>query len=597
LKNAFVIVTLSGLLAACATVPPPQPGAIAGRIESIPAVPDAQTPDADADEPSVEDAKLPKVELGSEMLYKLMKAELEFQNGQWQGPYMTMLGLAQQTRDPRLARRAAEMALSAKREGESMAAVRLWRELAPDSEEAAQYYLGLALMSDDLAEAQRIFERRLRDAGPAARGVVMFQTQQYLARATNKAGAEALLERLLAPYANSFEARVLQAQGAFARGDSALAVRHAQAALALKPDSEIAILTLAQVTPDQDDVNALLAKFLAANPKAHDVRLAYARMLVTQKRYAPARQQFEAMLAAQPDNSATLYALGIVSMQLNDNAAAERYFGRFIVALDQDPDEQRDPGRVLLILSQLAEERGDLKAASRWLDKVDQDDPAVYFAAQLKRGELMAGAGDQAGARALLAALKPDDPSQQVQVLLTEARLLREAGNNEGAYALLADGAQRFPTNPDLLYDHALMAEKTGRLDVMETSLRAVIAQAPDNHHAYNALGYSLAERNVRLPEALALIDKALKMAPGDPFIMDSMGWVQFRMGNLAAAENALRRAYAVRSDPEIAVHLGEVLWQKGDKAEAQKLWREAQGKDPKNEALKSTLARLNVSL
>ena len=131
----------------------------------------------------------------------------------------------------------------------------------------------------------------------------------------------------------------------------------------------------------------------------------------------------------------------------------------------------------------------------------------------------------------------------------------------------------------------------------MEASLRRVMALAPDNQHAYNALGYSLAERGLRLEEAHALIEKALQMAPGDPFIMDSMGWVQFRMGNLAAAENALRRAYAVRSDPEIAVHLGEVLWQKGDKAEAQKLWREAQSKDPKNDALKSTLARLNVSL
>jgi len=142
-----------------------------------------------------------------------------------------------------------------------------------------------------------------------------------------------------------------------------------------------------------------------------------------------------------------------------------------------------------------------------------------------------------------------------------------------------------------------LMAEKIGRLDVMEASLRSVMKLAPDNHHAYNALGYSLAERNVRLPEALALVDKAMKMAPDDPFIMDSMGWVQYRLGNLDQAEVHLRRAYALRSDVDIAVHLGEVLWQKGLKADAQKLWREARAKDPQNDTLKSTVARLHPGL
>jgi predicted Zn-dependent protease len=209
----------------------------------------------------------------------------------------------------------------------------------------------------------------------------------------------------------------------------------------------------------------------------------------------------------------------------------------------------------------------------------------------------MAKQGDVEGARAFLAGLRVDEPSSQAQVVVAQGQILREAGKPEAAYAVLAEGAKRYPSNPDLLYDFALMAEKTGRLDVMEKSLREVMAQAPDNHHAYNALGYSLAERNVRLPEALALIDKALKMAPGDPFIMDSMGWVQYRLGNLDQAEAHLQRAYALRNDVEIAVHLGEVLWQKGRKADAQKLWREARAKDPKNDTLKSTLARLQLSL
>jgi tetratricopeptide (TPR) repeat protein len=589
-KNAFVIVTLSGLLSACAVASAPPLEAPA--VEPMPAA-----IEAGADEASLEDATLPKVALTGELLYRLMKAELEFQDGNWQGPYVTMLGTAQQTRDPRLARRAAEMALSAKQGGEAMVAVRLWRELAPDSDEASQYYLGLAVLSDDLGEAGIIFERRLKDATPASRGMVMFQIQQYLTRAKDKAAADALLESLLSRYINTFEARVLLAQVAFGRGDTDVASGHAQAALALKPDSEIAILTLAQVTPDQDAVSALLAKFLAANPKAREVRSAHARVLVTQKRYALARKEFEAMLADQPDSAGTLYALGIMSMQLNDNPAAERYFGRFIEVVDNEPDEQRDPSKVLLILSQLAEERGDLKGAARWLAKIGEDDAATHFAAQLKRGQLIASGGDVAGARAFLSALKTDEPERQAQILVTQAHILREAGHHEVAFTLLADGARRFPANSDLLYDFALLAEKTGRMDVMEANLRAVMKQAPDNHHAYNALGYSLAERNVRLPEALALIDKAMKMAPGDPFIMDSMGWVQYRMGNLDQAEASLRQAYALRSDADIAVHLGEVLWHQGKKADAQKLWREARAKDPKNDTLKSTLARLHQNL
>jgi Flp pilus assembly protein TadD len=158
-------------------------------------------------------------------------------------------------------------------------------------------------------------------------------------------------------------------------------------------------------------------------------------------------------------------------------------------------------------------------------------------------------------------------------------------------------GTRRFPDNMDFLYDFALVAEKMGKVDVMEKSLRQVMAKQPDNMQAYNALGYSLADRNVRLKEAYGLIDKALKMAPGDPFIMDSMGWVQYRMGNLSAAEAQLRKAYALRSDPEIAVHLGEVLWKKGQQDDARTLWREAAAKDPKNDSLKSTLTRLRQTL
>ena len=562
-----------------------------------PASPVAASRDAPADAPDGKPNALPNVDLNSELLYKLTRAELEFKNGQWQGPYVTMMMAAQQTRDPRLARRASEMALAAKQGGEALAAIRLWRELAPDSDEATQFFLGFVVLSDKIEEAEPIFAQRIAAAPPGSRGVALFQTQQILARANDKLFAYAMLARLMEPYLDMFEAHLVLAQGALSIGERERAIAEANKALAIKPASELAVLTLAQVTGEPQAAGQVLAAFLEKNPDAVEVRAAYARMLVEQKQLEPARTQFLALLKTQPDNVGGLYALGIVSLQLEDAKGAEQYFKRFLAVLEKSPGEDRDPFKALMILSQIAEARNDIPGAIAWLDKVDSSTSGGYLDARLRRAQLMARSGDLDGARKTLADTKVDDPAAQGQLLLVDAQLLRDGGYVQSAYTVLQNALVRFPDNPELLYDYALLAERLDKLDLMEASLRRVMQIAPDNQHAYNALGYSLAERNIRLPEALALIERALQMAPGDPFIMDSMGWVQFRMGNLPAAEDALRRAYAVRPDPEIAVHLGEVLWQKGDKDEAQKLWREAQGKDPKNDALKSTLARLNVSL
>jgi tetratricopeptide (TPR) repeat protein len=598
LKNAFAIVTLSALLSACAVAPKQQPAA--DNADQPLAAAEAANAARNGQSAAAQDGadeNVPNVKMSPQMMTQLMGAELAFKKGDWQGPYLTMMSLAQQTRDPRLAKRAAEMALSAKQADDALAAVKLWRQFAPNSDEANQYYLGLVVLSDNLGEAESLLKARLADATPGARGLVMFQMQQLLLRAKDKEAAAAMLERLVAPYPDMMESHVVLAQAALARGDKAAARREAQAALKLKPDSEIAVLTLAQVSDSEAQATAVLHDYLAAHPDAREVRIAYARLLVNDKQYDAARAEFLALDKAQPDNPATLYALGILSMQMNDQKAAEGYFSRFVDLAEKTPTEETDPTKAILILSQLAEEHGDNKAALAWLDRLETDDPKVAFGAELRRAQLTAKDGDVAGARKHLATLKTADPAEQAQILLVEAQILRDAGRPKEGFKLLEQGAKRFPDNTDFLYDYALMAEKLGRTDVMEKTLRQVIAKHPDNQQAYNALGYSLAERNVRLKEAYALVDKALKMAPEDPFIMDSMGWVQYRLGRLDAAEAQLRKAYGLRNDPEIAVHLGEVLWKKGDKDAARKLFLEAQAKDPKNDALKSTLARLRTSL
>lgn len=592
MKNAFAIVTLSALMATHAMAQTPVAPADAA------ASPAAAAPQQEAaPQDGAKGESLPKVELSSDLLYKLTRAEMEFKSGQWQGPYVTMMVAAQQTRDPRLARRAAEMALAAKQGGEALAAIRLWRELAPASDEATQFFLGFVVLTDKIEEAEPIFAERLANAPPGARGVALFQMQQILSRANDKLYAYSMVVRLAQPYLDMFEAHLVLAQGALSIGERERAITEANKALQMKPNSELAVLTLAQVSGEPEAAGKVLAAFLEKNPDAIEVRAAYARLLVEQKQLERGRDQFLLLLKSAPDNVGGLYALGIVALQLEDTKGAEQYFKRFLAVLDKSPGDARDPFKALMILSQIAETRGDTAGAIAWLDKVDNSASAGYFDARLRRAQLIARGGDLDAARKALTEIETDDPASQAQVLLVDAQFLRDAGYVQSAYTVLENALLRFPDNPELLYDYALLAERLDKLDLMEASLRRVMALAPDNQHAYNALGYSLAERGIRLQEAHALIEKALQMAPGDPFIMDSMGWVQFRMGNLVAAEDALRRAYAVRSDPEIAVHLGEVLWQKGDKAEAQKLWRAAQSKDPKNDALKSTLARLNVSL
>ena len=592
MKNAFAIVTLSALMATHAMAQTPVAPADAAASPAA-AAPQQET----APQDGAKGESLPKVELSSDLLYKLTRAEMEFKSGQWQGPYVTMMVAAQQTRDPRLARRASEMALAAKQGGEALAAIRLWRELAPASDEATQFFLGFVVLTDKIEEAEPIFAERLANAPPGARGVALFQMQQILSRANDKLYAYSMVVRLAQPYLDMFEAHLVLAQGALSIGERERAIAEANKALQMKPNSELAVLTLAQVSGEPEAAGKVLAAFLEKNPDAIEVRAAYARLLVEQKQLERGRDQFLLLLKSAPDNVGGLYALGIVALQLEDTKGAEQYFKRFLAVLDKSPGDARDPFKALMILSQIAETRGDTAGAIAWLDKVDNSASAGYFDARLRRAQLIARGGDLDAARKALTEIETDDPASQAQVLLVDAQFLRDAGYVQSAYTVLENALLRFPDNPELLYDYALLAERLDKLDLMEASLRRVMALAPDNQHAYNALGYSLAERGIRLQEAHALIEKALQMAPGDPFIMDSMGWVQFRMGNLVAAEDALRRAYAVRSDPEIAVHLGEVLWQKGDKAEAQKLWRAAQSNDPKNDALKSTLARLNQSL
>ncbi|NMM25978.1 MAG: tetratricopeptide repeat protein [Glaciimonas sp.] len=604
------------MLSACATVQPEAttlPEQAAAKVEAKAKAEPAAEPTADSlllDQPGMGESgaepgqannqdALPATVLTNEILFKLMAAEIAFQRGQWQAAYITALGVAQETRDPRIARRATEFAMSMSQPAEALSAIRLWRELAPHSEEATQYYLGLVILSDQPAQAQPLLAERLEAASPQERGALIVQIQRLLLRAKNKATAFDMLEQLLAPYASLPQTPLALAQGAFANDDRQRAFKEASSALKAEPDSELAALTLAQMSADQNASVAVLTQFLDSHPQAREVRMAYARILVEQKQFEPARAQFETLLKAQPQDLEATYALGILGVQAQDLGSAEKYLSSYIAALENRPHEQRDPTQALLILAQIAEDRNDSTGALRWLEKIapgELQNPA-YFSALLKRAQLIAKQGDLPAAQNLLKDYASENAQQQAQIILAQALILREAGLDHAAYSALEAGLKRFPDNTELLYDTAMAAEKQQQYKQMETALRRIIKLEPQKQHAYNALGYSLAERNLRLPEARKLIARALELAPEDPFILDSMGWVEFRLGNFKQAEALLRRSYALRPDVEIGTHLGEVLWVSGKKDEAQQLWRTALAKEPDNATLKSTLTRLKATL
>ena len=597
MKTALAIVALSALLSACASLSPTVKTAGAIPAENSGSGAAASAADIAENDKRADEAQpvegLPSATLTDDIIFKFLSSEIAFQRDNWQYAYVNMLAMAQETRDPRLARRAAEMAVTAKRPEEALAAVRLWREVAPKSDEATQFYLSMLLQRDNLGEVQQVFEQRLRDVRPQSRGLLLLQIQRLLLRAKDKAASFAALEKMSQPYLQLPEAHIALAQSAFANNDAVKARNEAELGVKAAPSSEIAVLTLAQVIADKKESAQVLQTFLTRYPTNRDVRLAYGRMLIEQRQYDAARNEFNVLLKTQPDDLTTLFALGILGTQTNDLPSAEKYLNRYLTVLAAHPDETRDASQALIVLAQIAEDRKDNAAALRYLDKVGPGD--AYLGAQIKRAQLVARGGDVAAAVALLRDLDVDGTRESALLVQGMAQIQRDANQPQQAYQTLEAGIKRFPDNVDLLYDFAMAAEKVDKMDKMESALRQVIKLAPLNHNAYNALGYSLAERNIRLPEAAKLIEQAMALAPEDPFIMDSMGWVQFRLGKLVEAEALLRRAYAIKPDVEIAVHLGEVLWVRGQKEDAKKFWSDARNKDPKNDSLKSTLTRLQV--
>jgi len=569
------------LLTACAHAPvnqtwQPEAADRAGQPE-----PQAEAPQAEV--PKV----LPNVELSSGLLYEFLLSEIASQRGNDTLAVEGSLDLARKTRDPRLAMRAAHLALQSGQFDKAIEALRIWRDADPSSLMARRMLSSIMLRSGRLAEAGEEFANLLKaDEGHSAH--IFVQIYQMLAAYPDKAAALKLMRKLAQPYPRVAEAHWGVAQLAQASGDGELALNEARQARSLRPEWDMAVsleaLLLQKNAPQQGlDV---LRGYLSRHPGAREIRLQYARALLDQKQYKPARDEFQRLADENPDNPDLAYAIALISLQLNDLKSAE-------IQLKQALSKgKKDQDTVQFYLGQLSEAKKNEDEAIANYREVKGG--VFLLPAQVRIAYLLSKRGQLAEARRLLQQFPATDDRQRAQLAMVEAQLLREANQFAEAYKVLDQALEKQPSHIDLLYETAMMADKIGKPDVFEQLMRKLIKIKPDHAQAYNALGYGMLERNERIPEAMELVEKALQLAPDDASIMDSVGWGYYRSGKLDDSVKMLRRAFAGNADPEIAAHLGEVLWVRGDKAEAKKIWQDSLKENFGNEQLQAVIKKFD---
>jgi len=521
-------------------------------------------------------------ELLPRSVFQVLLGELALQRGAIDLSAEAWADLAERTHDPKVIARATEIAGFAGQTERALALTRLWLEVEPESVKARQNQAALLIQSSRLDQlAPQLAVLLAQDSLNLANNLL--HLNRMLARVNDKAGAQALVQRVTEPYLDKAEAHIARAQAALASGDTQAALPAAEKALELRPDWELAALARAQLQARQDPAlaSAGLRQFLDRQPASRDVRLALARTLLAQKQFDAARREYQHLLQAHPADPDIIYPVAMLALQHGDAETGRSHLEKL---LDTGfPDKSS----IHFFLGQIDEDQQRLSEALAHYQAVTAGER--FVAARARAAHLLIRQGQPAAARELLHQTEGRTPTERSQLALAEAQLLREAGQHGDAYKILATALVKQPNNPELLYDAALSAERAGQPDKLESHLQHLLTLQPDDPHALNALGYSWADRNIRLPEAETLIRRALDQTPNDPFIMDSLGWVQFRRGQSEAAIKTLEAAYRLKADPEIAAHLGEVLWAAGQRDAARRIWQEASERHPNNATLTET--------
>ncbi|SOZ99607.1 conserved hypothetical protein; putative exported protein [Cupriavidus taiwanensis] len=547
---------------------------------------------------------LPSLELTDDIVYMVLAAEISIQRGLVGPAYRTYLELARQTRDPRFAQRATEIAFNARIPQQALDAARLWKEISPSSPAAGQVLSTLLVLNGRWDDARPLLQQQLAAVPASQRGDAILQLQQQLSRTSDPAGAATLLQDLTRNETKLPETQLALARAREVAGDEPGALAALDQALRLRPGYEAAALMSAELRAEKqpDEAVAVLKRFLEKSPESVNGHITLARLYLLKNDMPAARQEFETLRKVAPADPRVPLALGLTSLQAKNYDEAEQYLQEYLQLVEKQPSA--NPDIAYQYLAQIAEERKDYAGAIRWLDRIE--DIRLAPAATAKRAQLLARMGKLDDAQALFGEMLSDaedipDPGQRSQrvtaIRQAEVATLMESKAYDRARKVLNDRIAAEPDNADWIYELAMLDERQKRYASMETGLRRVIALQPQQKQGYNALGYSLADRNERLPEALKLLERASELGPDDPYIMDSLAWVKFRMGDLQPAAALLRNAYAKAPEAEIGAHLGEVLWQLGEHDEARKTWTEAVRIDPENETLIDTLRRYKVNV
>ncbi|MHB8743474.1 MAG: tetratricopeptide repeat protein [Sulfuricaulis sp.] len=568
--RTFPVLLIFILLAACA-----------GTVKTAP-LPELTGP--------VPDKSLPKVALDQEMLYNLLVGEIAGEQGQMDVAATNLGKVAEQTRDPRVAERATLAALYARRYNEALQSAQLWSELRPNDTDAREAMITALLELNRIAEAKSQFAT-LFGMAETRRNLdqAYLRAAAVLGRVTNHSAAIDVMRSLVALNPQQASAHFAMANLMARDGDLDQALVSVDQALKRRPDWEEAALFKARVLislKEPQKARAFYEAFLDSNPGATNIRLNYARLLIDQKEWDKALEQFKRVAKDVPNDADTIYAVGLLSLQNNHLDDAEKYLKRAL-ALRPENDQAR------LYLGQIAEEDKRYAEAAHWYRGIGEGE--YYFDAQVRLGVVLAKQGDLAGARQFLASIKTQTDQERVQLALAQEQMLSDAKQYREALGVLNAAIKADPDDEDLLYSRALVAEKLDMLDVTESDLRAILKKDPKNVNALNALGYTLTDRTKRYQEALGLLQQAMALKPDDAFIMDSMGWLQYRLGNNAEAVKYLKHALDIRNDAEIAAHLGEVLWVMGNHDEAESVWNRALRETPDDEALNSVIKKFKL--
>lgn len=526
-------------------------------------------------------------EANAEFVYKYLLGEIAGQRGDLSLASQLFLDLAKKTRDPRLAERAAKTAAYGRQQRLALDAATLWAELDPSSLEAQQATSQMLISTGDIQSAVPHIKELL--SKEESRATTFLYLNDLLRNQQDKKAVLTTIKELAQPYPASAEAHFSVAQAAWFAQDMDAAESAIKQASKLRPDWEVSAQMQGQILAKKSPEKAVdfYKAFLNKNPKANNLRMHYAKLLVRLKRYEEAKPEFIKLTELEKDNPDTNAVVGLLSLEANELDMAEQYLQQSL------SNGFKDPEKIYMYLGITTDRKKNKSKALEWYGKIPKSNQH-YLEAQLATANIIAQTKSTDAAINMLGNLTELTAAQEVVVAQAQASLLVQDKRHQEAFELIKKTINTIPNTPQLIYDYAMAAERIGKLDLMENELRKVIQLQPDFSAAYNALGYSFADRNINLKEAKTLIETAHKLSPSDHYILDSLGWVEYRLGNYAVAAEHLRKAYSIQEDPEISAHLGEVLWKQGLQEEAKNIWGKALKAFPENSTLVSTSKKFN---